>query len=222
VRLVDREDLGLSGQRLTFAGPGLGPDGLTAFVKLLGRAGAANALAAVSAALAAGVVRSDVAAGLSAVEPSPGRLRPVVGRDGLRLIDDSYNANPTSMRAGLEFLGALVDVPGRGAILGDMLELGTEAARSHRLLGRLAAGVGLDFLALVGELSAETAAGAIEAGFDPKAAAVFDDPLSAAEWAAERAIPGAAVLIKASRSVGLDKATERLSSGEATSGVESP
>ncbi|MDR1546487.1 MAG: UDP-N-acetylmuramoyl-tripeptide--D-alanyl-D-alanine ligase [Deltaproteobacteria bacterium] len=210
VRVVAREDYGLAGQKLTFVGPGLPTEGLTAVVRLPGRAGAHNALAAAAAGLAAGAQWNDVVRGLEAAEPAPGRLRPYMSPRGAWIIDDSYNANPTSMAAGLEFLADLPNLPARGAILGDMLELGPESARCHRRLGRLAAEAGLDFLAVVGPRARETAAAALEAGLAPSAVEVFDDPDDAAEWASWRAPAGSATLIKASRSVGLERAVARL------------
>jgi UDP-N-acetylmuramoyl-tripeptide--D-alanyl-D-alanine ligase len=81
-----------------------------------------------------------------------GRLSPRIGTGGLRLIDDSYNANPDSVRAAIE---TLVGLPGRHwLVLGDLGELGPESEELHRGLGEDARAAGVDALYTVGKLSA--------------------------------------------------------------------
>ena len=119
---------------------------------LAGRHNVYNALAAAAAAMAAGATLSQVAAGLGAVRSVAGRLqfRPLAG--GAWLIDDSYNANPSSARAALEVLSEL---PGRRwFVLGDMAELGSFAQSSHRELGTLARTLGVERLYTFGPLAA--------------------------------------------------------------------
>ncbi len=120
-----------------------------------------NALVAVAVALALdlapAVILEAIAAGLSAMKPLPGRLFPRTGTGGLRLIDDSYNANPDSVLAAI---AVLQDLPGRHVlVLGDLGELGPGATDLHRHLGIAAREAGLDALYTVGTLSAEAAAG---------------------------------------------------------------
>ena len=119
---------------------------------LAGRHNVYNALAAAAAAMAAGATLAQVTAGLGAVRSVAGRLqfRPLAG--GAWLIDDTYNANPSSAQAALQVLSEL---PGRRwLVLGDMAELGGFAAASHRELGTLARSLGVERLCTFGPLAA--------------------------------------------------------------------
>jgi UDP-N-acetylmuramoyl-tripeptide--D-alanyl-D-alanine ligase len=121
-------------------------------LSLAGRHNVYNALAAAAAAMAAGATLAQVAAGLGAVRSVAGRLqfRPLAG--GAWLIDDTYNANPSSARAALE---VLAELPGRRwLVLGDMAELGGYAEASHRELGALARTLGVERLCTFGPLAA--------------------------------------------------------------------
>ena len=103
---------------------------------LPGRHSVGNALAAAALATAAGLDADLIGQGLEQVAPAAGRLCPETLADGTVLIDDSYNANPGSVRAAIEWL---CQIPGsRALILGEMLELGGESAAQHAQMGRLA------------------------------------------------------------------------------------
>src|SRR5690606_40222857 len=95
-----------------------------------------NALAAAAAAHAVGCEAADIAAGLGRAAPVRGRMHAVAGRGGAVVIDDAYNANPSSARAALDYLGTLSGrrIFGRG----DMLELGPDAERLHAEVGEYA------------------------------------------------------------------------------------
>ncbi len=123
-----------------------------------------NALAASAAALEAGASLDDVVAGLAGYQNVRGRMDRRQLPEQVVVIDDSYNANPQSMRAALESLSQLKGGGRSFAVLGDMGELGEDAAAAHRDVGRWAAELGVDFLFTVGELAGEMAAGAAEAG----------------------------------------------------------
>jgi UDP-N-acetylmuramoyl-tripeptide--D-alanyl-D-alanine ligase len=119
---------------------------------LAGRHNVYNALAAAAAAQAAGATLAQVAAALSTVRAVEGRLQFKPAAQGAWLIDDSYNANPSSARAALE---VLAELPGqRWLVLGDMAELGAHAAASHRELGTLARSCGVERLYSFGPLAA--------------------------------------------------------------------
>jgi UDP-N-acetylmuramoyl-tripeptide--D-alanyl-D-alanine ligase len=119
---------------------------------LAGRHNVLNALAAAAAATSAGASLQDIAAGLGAMRAVKGRLQFKRTRAGAWLIDDTYNANPSSARAALEVLSEL---PGRRwLVLGDMGELGDFANDSHRELGELARTLGVERLYTFGALAA--------------------------------------------------------------------
>ncbi|MEK7261597.1 MAG: cyanophycin synthetase, partial [Pseudomonadota bacterium] len=118
---------------------------------LLGKHSALNALGATAAALAAGAALPEVRAGLEKLKAVSGRLEVKPGINGTRVIDDTYNANPASLAAGLQVLR---DFPGeRALVLGDMAELGSAAVDIHRRVGELAKGLGIQKLFALGELS---------------------------------------------------------------------
>jgi len=143
---------------------GVGPDGFLTRFKLLsplgevgielrmgGRHNVSNALAAAAAATAAGAKLEHVAQGLGAVRAVAGRLQFKMTAGGAWLIDDSYNANPSSMRAGIEVLAGL---EGRKwLVMGDMAELGEFAESSHTEIGAFAREQGIDRVFAVGQLA---------------------------------------------------------------------
>jgi len=127
-----------------------GPHGrLDIRLQLLGEHNIANAVAAAAAAFEAGAGPDAVRRGLESVEPVPGRLCPVAGSGGLRIIDDSYNAGPGSFRAAIDLLAEL---PGPHMLVaGDMLELGDCAEAMHHEVGRYAASRGIERLWAAGD-----------------------------------------------------------------------
>jgi len=151
--------------RATDANTSVGPDGfLTRFnlvsplgqvaieLHMGGRHNIANALAAAAAATAAGAKLEHVAAGLGAVRAVAGRLQFKKTATGAWLIDDSYNANPSSMNAGIEVLAGL---DGRKwLVMGDMAELGEFSESSHKEVGVFAREHGVERLFAVGQLAA--------------------------------------------------------------------
>ena len=124
---------------------------------LPGRHNVLNALAAAAAGLALGLDVAAIAAGLGQVRPVAGRLNWMSTPQGARLLDDSYNANPTSLRAAMDLLAAL---PGkRWLVLGNMGELGGDAETLHEEAGRSARLLGIDHLYTVGALAQHAAQG---------------------------------------------------------------
>ncbi|MDJ0748548.1 MAG: UDP-N-acetylmuramoyl-tripeptide--D-alanyl-D-alanine ligase [Woeseiaceae bacterium] len=116
-----------------------------------------NACAAAAIAHAVGVELDTIRAGLESVNPVGGRLEPLFGVNGSALFDDSYNANPISVMAAAEFVASL---PGESwLVLGDMKELGDDAAELHREVGEAARASGVDRLFAYGDLAAHAAEG---------------------------------------------------------------
>lgn len=159
---------------------------------LTSRHQAQNALTALTAYEALGLPLDRVDEGAAAVELSRWRGEELPLPGGGVVVNDAYNANPTSTAAALRHLAERADGRRRLAILGGMAELGEQAERHHREIAELAAELGIEVLA-VGELARAYGA----ADWVPDAAAA----LAAAR---ERVRPGDAVLVKASRAVGLE------------------
>jgi len=121
---------------------------------LPGRHNVMNALAATAVAIAMGVALDAVVAGLEGLQPVGGRLQVRHGIGGATIIDDSYNANPTSLRAGIDVLAACSGQ--RYLALGDMGELGAEAEQLHAEAGSYARQAGIDRVYATGPLSTRT------------------------------------------------------------------
>lgn len=116
-----------------------------------GRHNLRNALAAATSAYAAGAPLEALAQGLAAFRPVGGRMQPQSMADGFQLIDDSYNANPDSVRAAID---VLADLDGRKIlILGDMAEVGKQGPAMHIEVGAYAIERGIDYLLTLGEAS---------------------------------------------------------------------
>lgn len=123
----------------------------TLHLQVPGEHNARNALAATAACIAAGVPLAPVLRGLESYGGMRGRLQKKAGRNGALVIDDSYNANPDSMRAAIDVLAAL---PGRRIfVMGDMGEVGEAAGQLHDEIGGYAKSQGIDYLFALGEKS---------------------------------------------------------------------
>lgn len=171
----------------------------------------ANAAAAAAMAIAGGAPPAAVAAALGeARAASPWRMDVQERADGLVVVNDSYNANPDSMRAALEALVAIGRARGRRtvAVLGEMRELGAEHDTGHRAVGADAARLGVDVVVVVGEPAAGIGAGARAAG----SVDVVPTPgrEEALAWVRQNAGAGDVVLVKASRGAALEWVAERL------------
>ncbi|MEV0192152.1 UDP-N-acetylmuramoyl-tripeptide--D-alanyl-D-alanine ligase [Kitasatospora purpeofusca] len=185
-------------------------------LRLYGEHHVSNALAAAAVATELGMTVDDTAEALSeAGALSRWRMEVVDRADGVTVVNDAYNANPDSMRAALR---ALISIGGRGperrrtwAVLGEMRELGEDSLAEHDAIGRLA--VRLDVTKLVAVGGREAACmelGARNEGSWGEESVLVSDADAAVELLRSQLRPGDVVLVKASRSVGLEKVAEAL------------
>jgi UDP-N-acetylmuramoyl-tripeptide--D-alanyl-D-alanine ligase len=157
-----------------------------------------NALAAIAAGVAFGAELEGMADRAASIGFSRFRGERLELSGGIVLVNDCYNANPVSMRAALDHLATL-EAPRTVAVLGEMGELGPGSAGYHREVGEHARAAGVDFLIGVGRPARD---------YDPDE--LVADPGEAAELLAARLEPGDAVLVKGSRSAGLESVAEQL------------
>lgn len=173
-----------------------------------GRHNVYNALAAAAVGLHLGLEIADVVVGLETATFSKWRMESFVSASGVTVINDAYNANPTSMRAAVSALG---DMPTRGrriAVLGDMAELGSLAELAHFQLGSEIASARVDYVVTVGERARRIAEGAVAAGMDVDAVRPCVTAEEASEVLDDLVEPGDTVLVKASRVMGLESVVE--------------
>jgi UDP-N-acetylmuramoyl-tripeptide--D-alanyl-D-alanine ligase len=155
-----------------------------------------NALLAVAAGRVFGLSLEECAVGLVAAPLTKARLQ-VKEIRGVQFLDDSYNANPDSMKAALRTLVELDAEGQRIAVLGEMGELGNESEQGHREVGETAAALKVDHLIAIGNVAASIADAAKQAGLEKSS--TVPSTAEAAELLAEFAAPGDLVLIKGSR-----------------------
>ena len=167
-----------------------------------GEHNARNAAGAAAACLAAGAALEDVVAGLAAYGGTPGRLQQRAGAAGSLVIDDSYNANPDSMRAAIDVLAATA---GRTVlVLGDMGEVGESSAQVHDEIGGYAKSKGIDALYALGEMSRVAVRNFGEG------ARHFDTPESLVDALRPQLDAGTVVLVKGSRFMRMERVANAL------------
>jgi UDP-N-acetylmuramoyl-tripeptide--D-alanyl-D-alanine ligase len=175
-------------------------------LKALGLHNVANALAAAAAATALDISPELIRAGLEKFIPYDKRFN-LEELDGIVLIDDSYNANPASMRAALATVADIREECRAIAVLGDMLELGTVAGEAHREVGKLAAAC-VERLYVMGEMAENMAEGAREGGLPTESvikAADYEEILADLVITVN---PGDFILVKGSRGMGMERVAE--------------
>jgi UDP-N-acetylmuramoyl-tripeptide--D-alanyl-D-alanine ligase len=169
-----------------------------------------NALAAAAAAEAAGASLAEIAEGLARFDGVPGRMRCRRLATGAHVIDDTYNANPQSLRSALESVARLKGKGRAIVVIGDMGELGAEADAAHREAGRVAATLGTDRLYAIGERAKAVVQGARDAGMEPANARVGADHAAVAAAVAAELRPEDWVLVKGSRAMRMEQVVETL------------
>lgn len=179
-------------------------------LNLRGAHNVSNATAAAAVGLQCGMSLNVIASALQAALPEAGRQEVLKARAGYTIINDTYNANPESMRAALLTFSAMEGFGRRIAVLGDMGELGLYAQACHRGIGECIPQLSIDYLICIGELSAHIAQAAREAGM-PQSALVHVQSISDVLEILDNMLePSDVVLVKASHFMGLSRVVEGL------------
>ncbi len=183
------------------------PEGRAAFtLQVAGLHNVRNAVAAAAAATAAGASLGAVERGLSEFQAVKGRLQLKRSRGGALVVDDTYNANPDSVRAAIDVLR---DMPGRRIlVLGDMGEVGEQGEAFHREIGRYAAQAGVDRLLAIGDLAAHAFGEFGEGGvWYAQIEGLLEDAIA-------DAVEGTTMLVKGSRFMRMERVVDALVGGE--------
>jgi UDP-N-acetylmuramoyl-tripeptide--D-alanyl-D-alanine ligase len=210
---VRAEQVRLDGQgRPTYVLMAPGHDPVQVTLPLHGAHHVGNSLAAAAVALEAGLSAAEVAGVLAAARPASRWRMEVTDRDdGVTVVNDSYNANPESVRAAIEALAAMSTGRRSWAVLGEMLELGAASMALHEEVGRLARGWGVARVVAVGEGAQGVHTGALAAGAaDGEESLLVPDVDAAVALLEAQLRPGDVVLVKASRGAGLDRVAAAL------------
>ena len=216
VRAEDIQDLGRDGTSFCIEWEG---QRIEVRLAVPGRQNVMNGLAAAAMAVAAGIPLPAVARGLAAFRGIPGRFTLMDLPGGCLLVDDTYNANPSSLEAALDSLGSLVRNGGRIiAGLGDMLELGRETASAHLEAGRMAVERGVAHLFVMGENADLVIRGALDRGLPDSCVHRTENHKEMADGIQAVLERGDVVLLKASRGMRLEHVAECLREAKAEGG----
>ena len=165
-------------------------------LNILGEHALSSLMAAMAVGLQCDLDRTELAAGLQAIEPVPGRMQRLRGVEDSTIIDDSYNASPVTAKAALDVLYQF-NVPQHIAVLGSMNELGEFSPAAHREVGEYCDPLKVDFVITIGKDANEYLA--VQAEARGCKVARFDSPYDAGKFVREHLQPGAVVLFKGSQ-----------------------
>ncbi len=216
----DIEKNGARGVRFTLV---IGDQAQKVEMKIAGIHHVYNALAAAATAWAAGIDGKSIAEGLAAFRPVSGRMEMIKLQNCAYVIDDSYNANPASVREALMTLKDLKKHHSGYVFLGDMLELGASADEMHRKIGFLMATIGVNAVFLKGDFSAITAAGAREGGMLPQNIFFLSPEEDGMQFLKKNLKKGDWILVKGSRRLKMERIAVQICDlfGKAEVGVKS-
>jgi len=169
-----------------------------------------NALAAAALSRASGIGITEISQGLRNFHPVAARFEVHRLPNGAFLVDDTYNANPASVREALKTLRTLKGSARSVAVLADMLELGDQAETLHETVGAEVAATDVGRLFLKGSLSRATAVGAIEAGLPEKRIAFFEEPEEIVPHILSFVREGDWILVKGSRRMRMEEIVKRI------------
>lgn len=171
-----------------------------------GRHNILNALAAAAAALILDESPSNIIEALGRFKGVEGRFKLVPIEGDILLVDDTYNANPSSLRASLDSVRSLATERGRILVaLGEMMELGEDTVSAHLEAGRWVGELGADRFFVIGEHAARMADGAVKSGMAPGGILELGSHEEMAEAIKASLRPGDVIFLKGSRKAGLDK-----------------
>jgi len=177
---------------------------------LLGEHNILNTLAAIAVTVSLGVPQEKVLPALESLEPTDKRMEVLKNPEGWTILNDTYNASPSSVGRALDILKDLKAEGSKYAVLGDMLELGEISLESHRNIGALVYKSGADELHTVGELGKEIAEGAKAAGMPAGHIFSWKDNNSLAEHLIKKIKKGDLVLVKGSRRMKMEEISKIL------------
>lgn len=169
-----------------------------------------NALAASACGVALGLSLAECAAALKDAQVSAWRMETFTTPDGIRVLNDAYNANPASMAAALRTARWMSRGGRCVAVLGHMAELGPISREEHERVGELVARLGIERLVVVGREALPISRGAVREGVRPEDVVTVDAPAQALAEVRATARPGDLVLVKGSRVAGLEELAEAL------------
>jgi len=164
-----------------------------------------NALAAIAAGIELKIPMNDIIKGIGEFLPGKMRLN-IIDLNGIKIINDAYNASPQSMEVAINVLKDVAGVNSRTiAVLGDMLELGDYSAKAHRDVGRYAVSKDVDYIFAVGEKSKYIVEGAIEAGAGKDRVKHFSSNSEAGRFLIDFTEPGDVLVVKGSRGMKMEE-----------------
>ena len=207
---VRADDLSLDGEGRASFTLEAGGQGVRVTLGVPGEHMVSNALAAAAVGAVLAVALDDAATALGGATLSRWRMETFTNGDGVRVVNDAYNANPESTAAALRTARWIAKDGALVAVLGQMAELGPIALEEHERIGELAARLGVDRLVVVGEDARPMAAAAVREGIEPEHVASYDDLDGALADVRAHVRPGDTVLCKGSRVAGLERIAEAL------------
>ncbi len=207
IYLLNRKNRGFLGMDLDVRYKVADKEGeISFFLPLLGEHNIYNALASLGVGIYWGLTHDEIVEGFSHLSLTGMRMEVKESSGGWVVINDTYNASPTSMKKAIEMLRGLEVKGKRGLVLGDMLELGDLALHSHREIGKLVSKGGFDFLVCTGNLGREIFEEALKNGVGE--AYFFDKKEDIVHFLKEILRKGDVILVKASRKMALEDVVE--------------
>lgn len=186
------------------------------FIPLLGVHNVYNALSAIAVGLTMNMEIESIRRGLQNFVPAKMRMEIYDTKDNIKIINDSYNANPDSAIAAIEVLKSMPSSGRKVLIIGDMLELGDYTVEGHRKVGEKVAESNIEVLITIGEKAKEVINGALSKGMNKEQIYSFKDNEDAISKISSILAPNDVVLVKGSRMMKLEEVVDYLTEGRYT------